>query len=356
MFWSPNSAPQQVFKLSYRKRIGDERTNVPLFLLSHTHVHTHYDRKGNFSALFLTAPVPRRQPSSHQPLSVPAPLRPAPNAHARPSLRRAGSGSRTLPQHAEQKTTSGENGGAGRPLSPRERPEHPAAAAWGGTGQGPARPPALPAVPRRTEPPARPLRERSRGRRPPHAGPAGEGRPRAPPAVPRRSTPHTPGSARRRGSGCPPRGTAIHSHPSSPLPCPARAAAAPRGDGDCRRPAALTPPPSRLRTAPPQEVPPSAGGRGGRRTGPPRAPGGHLNGGQKRSLCSTGPFPFTPSAAAQKGGERGQSPVRARRAERGEEKHLPSEAAAQARVVVAQITHPDTTLYKMTEVIHMTKH
>lgn len=344
MFWSPNSAPQQVFKLSYRKRIGDERPNVPFFLLSHTHIHTHYDRKGKFSALFLTTPVPRRQPSSHQLLSLPPLLRPGASAHARPSLRRAGTGSRTLPQHAEQKTTSAENGGAGRPLPPRERPEHPAAAAWGGTGQGPARPAALPAVPRRTEPPARPLRERSSGRRPPHAGPAGEGRPRAPPAVPRRSPPHTPGSARRRGSGCPPRGTAIHSHPSSPLPCPARAAAAPRGDGDCRRPAALTPPPSRLRTAPPQEVPPSAGGRGGRRTGPPRAHraailtagSATLEPGRKeasaapalsvhpRPILFRSPLqpPRTP-APLQPLPKEAESPVRARRAERGEEKHLP---------------------------------
>lgn len=94
-------------------------------------------------------------------------------------------------------------------------------------------------------------------RRPLTRGPAGGG---APPR--RRPLPASPGSGRRRGSGCLPRGTSTRSRPSSPLPCPARVPAAPCGDGACRRPAELTPPPSRPRAAaPPQEVPPCAGGR-----------------------------------------------------------------------------------------------
>lgn len=144
----------------------------------------------------------------------------------------------------------------------------------GGTAPGRAArnpPPRPPVRPVETPAPPPALRERGGARAaPPSRGPGGtgEGRPRAGGRCPPQPAPHTPGSGRRRGSGCLPRGTSIHSHPSSPLPCPARPAAAPRGDGACRRPAALTPPPSRLRAAPPRRrksrPPPGE-------AGPPRA-------------------------------------------------------------------------------------
>lgn len=156
MFWSPNSAPQQVFELLYRKRTGDERPNVPFFLLSHRHTHALQQKREIFS----TFPHNSRSqtPAVRSPAAFASPAPPARGEPTRcPALRSAGTGSRTLPAARGTENHPGRERRGGRGPSSRRQPPGEA------RGRGLPGPPALPAVPRRTEPPARPLRERSRG-------------------------------------------------------------------------------------------------------------------------------------------------------------------------------------------------